>query len=80
MLLFKPHSFEYFQQNLITSKSTAIYHCSLTTAYGIGRAQKLRKQNINLLYSTTDTSLAPSTHLYSYEKLNENTDINSKNN
>ena len=44
-------------------------------AYGIGRAHKLRKQNREQLDNTTDTSSAPS---YSYDKLNENTDITSK--
>ena len=47
-------------------------------AYGIAQAHKLRKQNIKRLYNTTNLSSAPSTHSYSYEKLNENTDITSK--
>ena len=46
--------------------------------YGIVRDHKLRNQNRNQLDNTTDTSSAPSTPLYSYEKLNGNTDITSK--
>ena len=48
-------------------------------AYGIDRAHKLGKQNKKRLDNTTDPSSAPSTSSYSYEKLNENTDITSKN-
>ena len=33
--------FEKFQQNLIISKSTTIYHYSSTMAYVIGQSQKL---------------------------------------
>ena len=47
-------------------------------AYVIGRDQKILKQNIKRLENTTDNSSAPSTHSYSYYKLNENTDITSK--
>ena len=47
-------------------------------AYVIGRAHKLVKQNIKLLYNTTDTSSEYSTPSYSYYKFNENTDITSK--
>ena len=47
-------------------------------AYGIGRDHKLGKNNINQLDNTTYPSSAPSTPSYSYEKLNENTDITSK--
>ena len=47
-------------------------------AYGIGRDQKLGKQNIKWIYNTTDPSSAPSTHSYIDEKLNENIDITSK--
>ena len=36
--------------------------------------EKIRKRT----YNTTDTSSETSTHLYSYEKLNENTDITSE--
>ena len=48
-------------------------------AYGIGQAQKTGKQNRKKLDNTTDTSSAPSTPSYSYDKLNGNTDITSKN-
>ena len=47
-------------------------------AYGIGRANKLGKQNRKLIDNTTDTSSALSTPSYSYDKLNGNTDITSK--
>ena len=46
-------------------------------AYGIGRAHKLVKQNINRLYNTIYPSSAASTLSYIYNKLNENTDITS---
>ena len=46
--------------------------------YGIGQAHKLGKQKRKQLDNTTDISLVPSTHSYSYDKLNENTDISSK--
>ena len=46
--------------------------------YGIGRAHKLGKQNIKRIYNTNDPHSAPSTASYSYDKLNENTDITSK--
>ena len=46
-------------------------------AYRIDRAQKLGKQNRNRLDNVTDTSSEPSTPSYSYDKLNENTDITS---
>ena len=35
-IIFYPHNFETFQQNLIISKSATIFHCSSTMAYGIG--------------------------------------------
>ena len=44
-------------------------------AYVVGRAHKPRKQNRKRLDNTTDPSSAPSTPSYSYDKLNENTDI-----
>ena len=47
-------------------------------AYGIDQDHKLGKQNRNWLDNTTDTSSAPSTPSYSYDKLKENTDITSK--
>ena len=47
-------------------------------ACGIGRAHKLGKQNRKQLYKTTDTYSSPSTLSYSYDKLNENTDVTSK--
>ena len=47
-------------------------------AYGIDRAQKLAKLNKKILDNTTDPSSAPPIHSYSYDKLNENTDITSK--
>ena len=75
-IYFKPHNFEIFQQNLITLKSATIYHCSSTMAYGIGWAQQLKK-NRKRLDNTTDISPEPSTPSYSYDKLNENTDITS---
>ena len=46
-------------------------------AYGILRSHKLNK-NRNRLDNTTDTYSEPSTASYSYNKLNENTDITSK--
>ena len=46
-------------------------------AYEIVRAHKLKY--INQLDNTTDHSLAHSTISYIYDKLNENTEINSKN-
>ena len=49
-------------------------------AYEIGRAHKLGKQNRKRFDNTTDPPSAPSTLLYSYDKLNENTDITSKKN
>ena len=79
ILFFKPHNFEKFQQNLIISKSAKIYHLSSNMAYGIGQAHKLGKQNRKRLDKTTDTYSLRSTPSYSYDKLNENTDINSKN-
>ena len=45
-------------------------------AYGIGRSQKLGKQNRKQLENTADTSLAPVTPSYSYDNLNKNTDWN----
>ena len=45
--------------------------------YGIGRDHKLEK-NRKQVGNTTDTSSSPSTPSYSYDKLNENTDINIK--
>ena len=47
-------------------------------AYGIDRAQKLAKLNKKILDNTTDPSSAPPIHSYSYDKLNENTNITSK--
>ena len=47
-------------------------------AYGIGQARKLGKHKKKLIYNTTDPSSAPSTTSYSYDELNENTDITSK--
>ena len=47
-------------------------------AYGIGRANKLRKQNRKRLDKTKYPSSEPSTPLYSYDSLNINTDITSK--
>ena len=44
-------------------------------AYGILRDHKLGKQNTEIIENTTDNSSAPSNHSYSYDKLNENTDI-----
>ena len=75
ILFFKPHNLEKFQQNLIISKSATIYHCSLTTPYGIGRSHKLDKRNRKRLDNTNDTDSAPSNPSYSYDKLNENNDI-----
>ena len=46
-------------------------------AYEIGRVQKLIKQNRKRIYNTTDPFSEPSTPSYSYDKLNENTDITS---
>ena len=48
-------------------------------AYGIDQAHKIRKQNRKIIDSTTDPYSEPSTSSYSYNKLNENTDITSKN-
>ena len=42
-IYFKPHNLENFQQNLIILKYATIYICSSTTAYEIGRANKLKK-------------------------------------
>ena len=47
-------------------------------AYGIGQDHKTRKQNLKRLENTTDTSSPSSTPSYTYDKLNENTDITSK--
>ena len=47
-------------------------------AYRIGRYHKIRKKNKRVLYNTPNTSSTPSTPSYSYNKLNENTDITSK--
>ena len=47
-------------------------------AYGIGWSHKLRKQNIKQLDNTTDPSSAPPTLSFTYNKLNENTDITGK--
>ena len=47
-------------------------------AYEIGRFHKIGKLNRKILDNTTEPSSAPSTHSYSYYKLNENTDITSK--
>ena len=41
-------------------------------AYGIGLDQKTGKQNRKRIDNTTNTSSAPSTPSYSYDKLNEN--------
>ena len=49
-------------------------------AYEIGRAHKLGKQNRNRLDNTADPSSSTSTNLYSYDKLNENTNNTSKKN
>ena len=46
--------------------------------YGIGLAHKIGNIYVKWLNNTTDTSSAPSTPSYIYDKLNENTDINSK--
>ena len=76
--ILKPDNFEKFQQNLTVSKSATIYYFSSTMAYGIGLAPKIGKKNRNQLANTTDPSSAPSNPLYSYDKLNEYTDINCK--
>ena len=68
------------QQNIIISKYAIIYHFSPTMAYGIGQYQKRGKKNRKRLENTKDPSLEPSTPSYSYKKLNEKTDIISKNN
>ena len=47
-------------------------------AYGIGQARKLGKQNRKIIYNTSHTSSEPSIPSYSYDKLNENTNITSK--
>ena len=47
-------------------------------AYGIGRGHRIGKQNRKQLDNINDPSLESSTSSYSYDKLNENTDINSK--
>ena len=47
-------------------------------AYGIGWSHKLRKQNIKELDNTTDPSSAPPTPSFTYNELNENTDITGK--
>ena len=70
-----PSQFQNFQQNLIISTSEIIYHCSSTTAYGIGQSHKLRKQNRKQLDNITEPSLLPLTPSYIYNKLNEYTDI-----
>ena len=44
--------------------------------YGIGLYHKDGKKHRMQLDNTTDPYSAPSTHLYSYNKLNENTDSN----
>ena len=77
-LFFKPHNFKKNQQNLIISKSATIHYFSSNMSYGIGRDRELRKQNRKKLENTTDPYLAPSNPSYSYDKLNENTDITSK--
>ena len=43
-------------------------------AYGIGRYQKLKKQDRNILDNATDTYLPPSITSYSRNRSNENTD------
>ena len=48
-------------------------------AYKIGQSHKIGKQNRKLPDNTTDTSSAPSTPSDSYNKLDGNTDITSKN-
>ena len=45
-------------------------------AYGIDWAQKFGKQNRKRLDNTTDPYSEPSSYLYSYDRLNENTDSN----
>ena len=47
-------------------------------AYGIGRAQKLGKQNRKQIYNTSDPFLEPSTPSFSYKQFNLKTDITSK--
>ena len=79
-IIFLTSQFRFFQQNLIIPKSATIYHCSPTMAYGIVWAHKLVNQNRKWLDNTTDPSSAPSTPSYSYNKLNEYTDITSKKN
>ena len=48
----------------------------MTIAYRIVQDQKIIKQNIKQLYSTTDTSSGPSTPSYIYDRLNENSNSN----
>ena len=74
----KMTQFKKSQKNLTISRSAIIYHFSSTMAYENGRARKLGKQNRKQLDRATDPSSAPSTPLYSYDKLNENSDITSK--
>ena len=47
-------------------------------AYGIGRGHRIGKQNRKQLDNINDPSLESSTSSYSYDKLNENTDITTK--
>ena len=47
-------------------------------AYVIGQDHKPIKQNRKRLENTTDNSSAPSLQSYSYDEVNENTDITSK--
>ena len=41
---FNTHNFNFFQKNIIISKSATIYHCSSTMAHGIGQDHKPEKK------------------------------------
>ena len=56
---FNTHNFDFFQKNIIISKSATIYHCSSTMAHGIGQDHKPEKKNKKWLYNTTYPSSAP---------------------